>query len=96
MTQVIVTDHALVRYIERIHGLDLTKLREEISQRVKTAAMAGAVGVHHEGFEYRLGYDTTKNQAIVTTIFTRVIANVKVYGQAEARRDAGKRKRRDR
>lgn len=36
-----VTDHALIRYIERVRGVDLDAVRREISNKVET-------GVEHE------------------------------------------------
>ena len=40
--EVIVSDHALVRYIERVHGYDLTPIREMLlTDAVRTAARMG-------------------------------------------------------
>lgn len=35
-----VTDHAVLRYIERIHGMNVETLREELKQRALRAAEA--------------------------------------------------------
>ncbi|ANI79020.1 hypothetical protein [Sphingobium sp. EP60837] len=43
---VIVSDHALVRYIERVHGYDLTPIREMmLTNAVRTAAQMGCRSV---------------------------------------------------
>lgn len=43
----VVTDHALVRWLERVHGMDLDKIREQILDHGRDAWVAqGAVKVH--------------------------------------------------
>ena len=49
-----VTDHAVLRYLERLHGLDIEAVRAEIATTVWRAALAGATGVRHDGLIYRL------------------------------------------
>jgi hypothetical protein len=49
-----VTDHAVLRYLERLHGLDIEAVRAEIASTVWRAALAGATGVRHGGLIYRL------------------------------------------
>lgn len=51
---VIVSDHALVRYIERVLGIDVETLRREIGRRVDRGAELGACGVVLDGFVYKL------------------------------------------
>ena len=52
-----VTDHALVRYMERVMGLDLTSIRTEIEQRTALAVSLGATAVRHAGFRYVIAGD---------------------------------------
>lgn len=51
MTKLHVTDHAVLRYIERIHGVDVETLREELRQMaVRGAQAAETIG----GGEYAI------------------------------------------
>jgi len=45
----IITDHALIRYIERVGGLDLTPIRQEMIDATRDAVKVGAVGVKLPG-----------------------------------------------
>jgi hypothetical protein len=49
-----VTDHALVRWLERQHGADLRAYREAIAQTVKDAVNVGASKVTIDGMTYVL------------------------------------------
>jgi hypothetical protein len=49
-----VTDHALVRYLERVHGVDVEGLRKRIGRSVHSAVEHGASGVRINGVRYRL------------------------------------------
>lgn len=40
-----VTDHAVLRYLERAHGLDVAAVRRHLAGKVLTGARLGAVGV---------------------------------------------------
>ncbi|WP_413874143.1 hypothetical protein [Albidovulum sp.] len=55
---VIVSDHALVRYIERVLGVDVETLRREIGRRVDRGAELGACGVEIDGWLYKLSDGT--------------------------------------
>lgn len=49
-----VTDHAVIRYLERVKGIDIDAVRAEISAKCATGLEHGACGVIADGFEYRL------------------------------------------
>lgn len=49
-----VTDHALLRYLERVHGIDMQAARNCIAETCREAAALGASGVQHDGFIYML------------------------------------------
>lgn len=50
-----VTDHALLRYIERVKGLDIEAARAEVAQTIKSAQEhRGCSGVTSNGFRYVL------------------------------------------
>lgn len=49
-----ITDHAVLRYVERQLGIDVEALRTEIGRKVDAAVEAGACGVIVGGVEYRI------------------------------------------
>lgn len=49
-----VTDHAVLRYLERAHGLDVDAVRRHLSGKVETGARLGAVGVTVENVKFVL------------------------------------------
>lgn len=58
-----VTDHAVVRYLERVEGMDVERLRIEIGRIVERAAGLGANGVIVDGYRYVLA-----DQAVTTVL----------------------------
>ncbi|RJG46461.1 hypothetical protein [Mesorhizobium sp. DCY119] len=40
-----VTDHAVLRYLERAHGLDVEAVRNHLASRVTNGVRLGAIGV---------------------------------------------------
>lgn len=58
-----ISDHALLRYIERIGGVDIEALRRRVAETpgLQAAFDAGALSYSHDGFTYRIrnGYLTT-------------------------------------
>lgn len=49
-----VTDHAILRYLERAHGLDVDAVRRHVSGLAATAGELGAIGVVVENVKLRL------------------------------------------
>lgn len=49
-----VSDHAVVRYLERVEGMDIERIRREIGRKVDFAVQHGASGAVVGGFVYRL------------------------------------------
>lgn len=49
-----VTDHAVIRYLERVQGVDIEGLRRQIGRLVDHGLEAGACGVISGGFVYRI------------------------------------------
>lgn len=49
-----VTDHAVVRYMERVMGVDVEAVRDLIASEVETAVALGACGLKKDGFTFRL------------------------------------------
>lgn len=54
VTEPIITDHALIRWLERLQGIDLTVFREEIAAITRRAVSAGACSVTKDRFRYCL------------------------------------------
>jgi hypothetical protein len=63
-----VSDHAVLRYLERVGGFDVERLREEIAHRCRPAAEAGATGVVIDGYSYRIETDEVGLPVVVTVI----------------------------
>lgn len=61
-----VSDHAVLRYLERVGGFDIERLRREIARRVETAVQAGACGVVVDGWSFRIKDDP--QGPVVTTV----------------------------
>jgi hypothetical protein len=57
-----VTDHAVVRYLERVCGMDIESVRNAIAHTVQAAVDARAASVSVSGITYAL------DGAVVTTI----------------------------
>jgi len=49
-----VTDHAVIRYLERALGMDVETIRREIGRKVDRGADLGACGVQIDGFVYKI------------------------------------------
>lgn len=62
-----VTDHAVLRYLERVNGLDLDKIRTAIREVVEPAARIGASKFTKDGLVYTLRHH--EGTTAVTTIY---------------------------
>lgn len=54
VTEPIITDHALIRWLERVQGIDLTVFRDEIAAITRRGVAAGACSVTKDHFRYCL------------------------------------------
>lgn len=61
-----VSDHALLRYMERVQGVDLERMHRRIGKLVETGIEEGADGVVIGGFSYKL-----KGKTVTTVIPAR-------------------------
>lgn len=61
-----VSDHAVLRYLERVGGFDIERLRQAIARRVETAVQAGACGVVVDGWSFRIA--DGPHGPVVTTV----------------------------
>ena len=57
-----VTDHAVVRYLERVRGVDMDRLRAKIGKVAEQALDLGACGAVSKGFVYKI------QGGVVTTV----------------------------
>lgn len=58
-----ISDHALMRYLERVKGMDLEQIRREIGRKIDLVNdHPGANGVRVDGFLFRL------QDGVVTTV----------------------------
>ena len=64
--RLIVTDHAVLRYLERLGGFNIAGLRRDIAARLQPAADAGARGVVIDGHSFVI--DHSENGPVVVTV----------------------------
>lgn len=64
-TNITVTDHCVLRYLERVEGLDVEGLRLAIAAIVAPAIDAGAKGAVQDGWRYVLKPET---RSVVTVV----------------------------
>ena len=64
-----VTDHAVLRYLERVGGFDIEGLRAQIAQRMTLPAAMGVHAVNVDG--YRFVVKDLGNEAVVVTVMPR-------------------------
>ena len=75
-----VTDHAVIRYLERVMGVDVEGLRRRIGRTVETGIQERAGGVIVNGFVFKL-----KGRAVTTIV---------LHNQADRRTGRCRRRRR--
>ncbi|WP_082549995.1 hypothetical protein [Mesorhizobium sp. Root157] len=68
MPVVHITDRAVLRYLERAHGLDVTAVRRHLAGRLENGARLGAVGVTIDNVKFVLQRDA-ENVSAVTALF---------------------------
>ncbi len=82
-----VSDHAVLRYLERVGGFDIDRLRNEIRQRCLAAAESGATGVVVDGFSYRIEIDDSGLPVVATVMKVEGQSNIVVPRQRKAQRN---------
>lgn len=63
-----VSDHAVVRYLERVGGFDIERLRLEIAARAERSLSPGAISIVMDGFRYVVRRDDEGRPVIVTVM----------------------------
>lgn len=61
-----VTDHALIRFLERAGGFQIEKLRREIEKKVYRSAPEGATGIKVDGVNFVIVSDG--QERVITTV----------------------------
>ena len=80
MSRVHVSDHALLRYLERVEGVDVAAARRAIARTCRVGVEHEAAGVVANGFRFKL------NGCTVTTVFEAHSKDPRTGG---ARREGG-------
>jgi len=62
-----ITDHVLLRYMERMLGVDVADFRRRLHDKLKPAAEAGAAQIEMGGMVFKFAYGP--NDATVTTMW---------------------------
>ncbi len=70
MTRIYVTDHAVLRYIERHYSVDLTRIRAEIENKAGAAAKLGAKSVSVGDLKFELSPDR-EGTVVIKTVLER-------------------------
>ena len=65
MSRVRVSDNALLRWLERVEGVNVEAIRLRIAGIVQVGASLEAEGVRHQGVTFKLQYNP--GEAVVTT-----------------------------
>lgn len=78
-----VTDHATLRYIERVLGFDVEDVRQRIRDVCENAAKAGASCVVHDGFQYKIAHG---GRAVITVTPTAPHSETGGYHPAKRKR----------
>lgn len=68
MTRLRVTDHAVLRYLERVGGFDIRKLRSEMTRRITEARVPGTSHVQLDGISFVIREE--EDCHVVTTTMT--------------------------
>lgn len=64
-----VTDHAVLRYLERVKRIDVAAIRQHIAQQYAPAATVGALSIIAEGVCFQL--DRTAATVVSVTPYTK-------------------------
>lgn len=75
----VVSDHAVIRYLERVYGVDIEGLRRRIGRRVDRAVKLGASAAVAGGFVYQI------KEGTVTTVAPASSPNVRTGRQRRER-----------
>ena len=66
--RVVITDHALLRYLERVGGFEIEKLRQELAARLRPFVGVGRGAVIIDGHAYVMDRNSDKGALLVTVL----------------------------
>jgi hypothetical protein len=66
MSKVLVSDRAVLRWLQRVEGVDVAAIRRRIGAAAQLGADKGASGVKHQGVTIELRSDEAGNTVAVT------------------------------
>ena len=61
-----VTDHAVLRWLERVEGVNVTAIRKRLERPARVAQAHGARSVRKDGVTFFLRYDDCGGASVVT------------------------------
>ena len=61
-----VTDHAVLRWLERVEGVNIRAIRRRIHKSAKVAVKHGASGVNANGVAFTLAYGEDRIRVVTT------------------------------
>ena len=79
--KVIVSEHAFLRYLERVGGFDIEGLRRQIAAQLRPSVDLGARGVVIGGHSFIIDYTPDDSRAIVTTVLPVTRSPRKLMGR---------------
>lgn len=80
-SRVTVSDHAVLRHLERVLGIDVESCRRHIGHKVDKVMIEGACGVVIDGFHYRI------SGGVVTTVLIAARPDIRCGRQRRDRDD---------
>lgn len=83
MSRLIVSDHAIVRYLERVGGFEIVDLKRAIAARVRPLLAPGISGVTIDGHTYVI--DHRDDGIVVVTVLPRGRTNHGIFSARERR-----------
>ena len=73
-----VSDHALIRFMERVMGVDCERIRREFGARLDAVYVEGACGIILDGYSCRIALDLD-GAPIVTTVLDGTMGTPKAH-----------------
>ena len=78
---VVATDHAVLRWLEREHGLDVMAIRQHLCGKVLSAAQLGAIAIKVDKVRLVLvAQGGEESEVVITTALPRNSSNPGLHG----------------
>lgn len=89
-TELVISDHAMLRYIERVIGVDLEPIRQKIVDTVEPAYKAGATRISADGVTYSIRSNFVTSTLPGASPQGSYLGSEKRKGRSVRLREAGK------